>query len=82
MDAISFVLGVKSSHLRSSQLKDLIYRGRRDNQDSDESDNDNENDSQDLRPKKAWVKAVYETSDGDELNFLRTYASILLTMGL
>jgi structural maintenance of chromosome 1 len=28
MDAISFVLGIKSSHLRSSQMKDLIYRGR------------------------------------------------------
>lgn len=28
MDAISFVLGIKSSHLRSTQLKDLIYRGR------------------------------------------------------
>ena len=29
MDAISFVLGVKSAQLRSSQLKDLVYRGRR-----------------------------------------------------
>ena len=28
MDAISFVLGIKSSHLRSSQLRDLVYRGR------------------------------------------------------
>ncbi|OWB84404.1 hypothetical protein B5S33_g3049 [[Candida] boidinii] len=28
MDAISFVLGIRSSHLRSSRLKDLIYRGR------------------------------------------------------
>jgi len=28
MDAISFVLGVKSSHLRSDKLKDMIYRGR------------------------------------------------------
>lgn len=28
MDAISFVLGIKSSHLRSAHLKDLIYRGR------------------------------------------------------
>ena len=28
MDAISFVLGIKSSQLRSSQLRDLIYRGR------------------------------------------------------
>lgn len=29
MDAISFVLGVKSAQLRSTQLKDLIYRGRK-----------------------------------------------------
>ncbi|ATZ54557.1 Bcsmc1 [Botrytis cinerea B05.10] len=28
MDAISFVLGIKSSHLRSAQLRDLVYRGR------------------------------------------------------
>jgi structural maintenance of chromosome 1 len=28
MDAISFVLGVKSSQLRSDKLKDMIYRGR------------------------------------------------------
>ena len=28
MDAISFVLGIKSSHLRSSNLRDLVYRGR------------------------------------------------------
>ncbi|KAK5016555.1 Structural maintenance of chromosomes protein 1, partial [Cryomyces antarcticus] len=28
MDAISFVLGIKSSHLRSTHLRDLIYRGR------------------------------------------------------
>lgn len=28
MDAISFVLGIKSSHLRSTHLRELIYRGR------------------------------------------------------
>ncbi|KAF2863314.1 RecF/RecN/SMC protein [Piedraia hortae CBS 480.64] len=28
MDAISFVLGIKSSHLRSAHLSELIYRGR------------------------------------------------------
>lgn len=28
MDAISFVLGIKSSHLRSTHLRDLIHRGR------------------------------------------------------
>ena len=29
MDAISFVLGVRSAQLRSTQLKDLVYRGRK-----------------------------------------------------
>lgn len=28
MDAISFVLGIKSSYLRSTTVKDLVYRGR------------------------------------------------------
>ena len=28
MDAISFVLGIKSSHLRSNHLRDLVFRGR------------------------------------------------------
>ena len=28
MDAISFVLGIKSSHLRSAHLRDLVFRGR------------------------------------------------------
>ena len=28
MDAISFVLGIKSSHLRSVHLRDLVFRGR------------------------------------------------------
>jgi structural maintenance of chromosome 1 len=28
MDAISFVLGVRASHLRSEKLKDMVYRGR------------------------------------------------------
>ena len=28
MDAISFVLGIKSSQLRSTHLRDLVYRGR------------------------------------------------------
>jgi structural maintenance of chromosome 1 len=28
MDAISFVLGIKSSYLRSTNIKDLVYRGR------------------------------------------------------
>lgn len=61
MDAISFVLGVQSSHLRSSHLKDLIYRGRRYNADVLMDD-----------PTTAHVVAVYEKDNGDTLRLKRT----------
>lgn len=80
MDAISFVLGIKSSQLRSKQLKDLVYRGRklaRGPQDEstqsgatqDESDEDDEGEG---TAKMAWVMAVYEDEDGKEHRFQRT----------
>lgn len=57
MDAISFVLGVRSRHLRSNVLKDLIYRGvaSEDTEDveADEADN----------PTTAYVKAFYLKGD-------------------
>ncbi|ORY79404.1 putative cohesin complex subunit [Protomyces lactucae-debilis] len=56
MDAISFVLGIKSSHLRSSHLKDLVYRGNA----AEEDD-----------PTTAWVMAVYEDDEGKETCFKR-----------
>ncbi|KAI0078626.1 cohesin complex subunit psm1 [Panus rudis PR-1116 ss-1] len=76
MDAISFVLGVKSAQLRSSQLKDLVYRGRRlargsqvgsEAQDEEEEEGEGEGTA-----KKAWVLAVYEDADGKEWTFQRT----------
>ncbi|ODV67664.1 RecF/RecN/SMC protein [Hyphopichia burtonii NRRL Y-1933] len=69
MDAISFVLGVKSSHLRSSNLKDLIYRGRR-GANSSIIENTAEDISRD--PTKAHVIAIYEKSNGERLNLKRT----------
>jgi len=70
MDAISFVLGVKSSQLRSSHLKDLIYRGGAINNSIDGlGENIVENDSS--GPKKAWVMAEYHTSEGQVLKFMR-----------
>ncbi len=39
MDAISFVLGVKSSQLRSTKLKELIYRGRKAAEPIDDDEN-------------------------------------------
>lgn len=67
MDAISFVLGIKSSHLRSTQLKDLVYRGRVMTTNNDlatqgESD-----------PATASVTAVYVKDDGDEIKLKRSY---------
>lgn len=80
MDAISFVLGVKSAQLRSSQLRDLIYRGRKlaredDTQEGAEEDDDDEGDEGEGEgtAKKAWVMAVFLDNDGNEYQFQRTY---------
>lgn len=82
MDAISFVLGVRSNQLRSSQLKDLIFRGRRLNRDS-EDDGDNQSDEDDDdddqqdggrgegTAKRASVTAIYRDTRGVEHRFQR-----------
>ena len=78
MDAISFVLGVKSAQLRSSQLKDLVYRGRRLAKDNEEGDTDGVQEDGDEEQegegtaKKAWVLAVILDKDGKEWKFQRT----------
>ncbi|EGW34300.1 uncharacterized protein SPAPADRAFT_49353 [Spathaspora passalidarum NRRL Y-27907] len=66
MDAISFVLGVKSSQLRSQNLSDLIYRGRKENVDEDTTIN-----STDQDPTTAYVMAVYEKDSGEILKLKR-----------
>ncbi|KAG7662663.1 SMC1 [[Candida] subhashii] len=66
MDAISFVLGVQSSHLRSQNLRDLIYRGRRENMP------DNTVDSIDQDPTNAYVMATYAKSNGEILKLKRS----------
>lgn len=75
MDAISFVLGVQSSHLRSAHLKDLIYRGKlletRDVS-ADVSGSENESDNNSANPTRAYVMALYERSNGDILKLKRT----------
>ncbi len=80
MDAISFVLGVKSAQLRSSQLRDLVYRGRRlarDNVDGtsqpDQEDEDEDEGEGEGTAKKAWVLAVFEDEKSKEWLFQRTY---------
>ncbi|RDW84530.1 hypothetical protein BP6252_02120 [Coleophoma cylindrospora] len=87
MDAISFVLGIKSSHLRSAHLRDLVYRGRvlktsKINDDGSAAApaangdaSDGEGQSQRAArndPKSAWVMAVYEDDAGDEQKWKRT----------
>ena len=81
MDAISFVLGVRSSSLRSAALKDLIYRSGRttkskgkgkavdDQQEQDQSepeeDGGDDGDQVDGE-RKAWVMAVYIDADDND----------------
>ncbi|KAM3165351.1 Structural maintenance of chromosomes protein [Lachancea thermotolerans] len=72
MDAISFVLGVKSIHLRSHTLADLIYRGTLQDGDADSGyfeTHDNEN-----NPSSAYVKAFYSPSgqENDVAELTRT----------
>mgnify|MGYP001170935451 CR=1 FL=1 len=47
MDAISFVLGVKSRHLRSNKMSDLVFRA----------------DGGETLKRRASVKAIYEVAD-------------------
>ncbi|KAF8840540.1 RecF/RecN/SMC protein [Paxillus ammoniavirescens] len=87
MDAISFVLGVKSAQLRSSQLKDLVYRGRRlargpmdgseatQDQEEDEEASDANGDQGEGSAKKAWVLAVYQDQEEKEWLFQRTIST-------
>mmetsp|Transcript_38602 Transcript_38602/g.122642 ORF Transcript_38602/g.122642 Transcript_38602/m.122642 type:complete len:1223 (-) Transcript_38602:64-3732(-) len=56
MDAISFVLGVKSSQLRGSALRDLVYS--------------NDEDAMDVK-RRAFVTCVYVTAGGEEMHFTR-----------
>ncbi|KAI0510191.1 hypothetical protein KFK09_010791 [Dendrobium nobile] len=57
MDAISFVLGVRSTHLRGAQLRDLIYA-------SDDREKEQ-------RGRRAFVQLVYQMGNGSELLFTR-----------
>jgi structural maintenance of chromosome 1 len=81
MDAISFVLGVKSAQLRSSQLKDLVYRGRRlakngveDGSAPVEENGEEEEDGEqgEGTAKKAWVMALFVDAEQKEWRFQRT----------
>lgn len=70
MDAISFVLGIKSSHLRSAHLRDLIYRGRVLRGSAADTDTPTQTQRED--PKTAWVMAVYIDDDDFEHRWKRS----------
>lgn len=88
MDAISFVLGIKSSHLRSAHLKDLIYRGRvlrtstvgakngngagPSGEGEGEEEQEEETQGTQADPRTAWVMAVYEDDNGEEQQWKRS----------
>jgi structural maintenance of chromosome 1 len=59
MDAISFVLGVRTAQLRGS-LKELLYSSSAEHQDQ-----------AGYAPRKGYVKLVYETDEGEEVHFSR-----------
>ena len=83
MDAVSFVFGVKTAQLRSSQLKDLVHRGRRlaknvvDGSQAvngeEVDDEGDEGDEGEGTAKKAWVMAIFLDNDQKEWTFQRTY---------
>lgn len=88
MDAISFVLGIKSSRLRSSHLRDLVYRGRvlrtstigNDGLPTvtdtlDPASQPAQEPSEQNDPKVAWVMAVYEDDSGEEQEWKRSITS-------
>ncbi|GMI69293.1 TITAN8, STRUCTURAL MAINTENANCE OF CHROMOSOMES 1 [Hibiscus trionum] len=58
MDAISFVLGVRTGQLRGTQLRDLIYAF--DDREKEQSG------------RRAFVRLVYQLASGSELRFTRT----------
>jgi structural maintenance of chromosome 1 len=61
MDAISFVLGVRTAQLRGS-LKELLYSSTAENQQDQAAGH---------APHKGYVKLVYETDEGEEVHFSR-----------
>ncbi|KLT43612.1 RecF/RecN/SMC protein [Cutaneotrichosporon oleaginosum] len=83
MDAISFVLGIKSQQLRSTKLADLVYRGRKAAEGAQELGLDvdvpetQESPSQ-LGPndaRNASVAIVFQDDNGREWNFRRTMSA-------
>lgn len=77
MDAISFVLGVRSASLRSAALKDLVYRSGKEKgkgkarEEGEESGGESGGEEEGDGDRKAHVIAVYIDSEGKEWRFQR-----------
>ncbi|KAG0691154.1 Structural maintenance of chromosomes protein 1 [Pichia californica] len=85
MDAISFVLGVRSNQLRSKNIKSLIYRGQINeeeglnkedkqeeelkNDDKYNSDDDDDDDDDDINSDVEMNMGIESSSDNNESNF-------------
>lgn len=90
MDAISFVLGIKSASLRSRELRELVYRGRiiqtsktavdeanGDQNGGPDAETQEDGDSQQGDPKTAWVEAVFE----DDAESIHRWRRTITTAG-
>ncbi|SCU97996.1 LAMI_0F12464g1_1 [Lachancea mirantina] len=78
MDAISFVLGIRSGYLRSHMLADLVYRGVIEEEaDSTTAEAPAKSTESDDRPTTAYVKALYAIDDeGEQIVTLKRSISI------
>lgn len=74
MDAISFVLGIQSAHLRSSNLSELIYRGGS-SEDAETEETGKGKKRKASGAKYASVTAFYFKTDGEELVFSRSVSA-------
>lgn len=80
MDAISFVLGIKTAQLRSTKLGDLVYRGRKAAEGAQELGLDVDIPETQTQPsqlgpndaRNASVAIVFEDDSGKEWTFKRT----------
>ncbi|KAI9223092.1 RecF/RecN/SMC [Blastocladiella britannica] len=70
MDAISFVLGVQSAHLRSTNMRELIYRGR-----AVVDEEGREIAASTESATSANITAIYADADGVEYTLSRTIAN-------
>ena len=77
LDAISFVMGVRSSQLRGQALTDLIYKPTALEQEEEEGKEGREEERKEQLQREAYVELVYSLSD-DELHAFPSLARPVL----